>query len=307
MFKRSLILSFAVLILFLSQAAHAALNDFAGTWKNVDRNTRGITTLEINVHGDRIRIQAWGACRPNDCDWGKVRAAAYGPSISADIRQSASVISAVFKQDFKETFLYIARGKGDRINVRSLTRFTDRSGRSNTVGFDSFKRRHAQRPGHVGPGATPLIREDCVNFNWNNTRVRQINGRWKIVEGTHWIMDFGFNRNEARQAHRIIRHYRMTSMCFVGRPDPSFTYFLSEGNAPAGTITGEDSIAFDPHRIAVRKVNNRWKITEGNHWMFDFGHNEEEARTAFALIKKYGFTRTCYVGRPHPSMTYMRR
>lgn len=307
MFRRALTWAAAVMILCLSQAAYAGLDDFAGTWKNVDRDTRGITTLKINVRGKSVRLQAWGACEPEDCDWGRVRATAYGPGISADLRQSASAISAVFKQDFAETFLYITRHKGDRISVNSLTRFTDNSGRSNYVGIASFKRDYALRPGHVGPVKPVHAREDCVSFNWRNIRVRQIDGRWKIVDGTHWIMDFGPKRNEARQAHRIMRHYRMTSMCFVGRPDPSFTYFLSEGEAPAGAMSGEDSIAFNPYRIAVRNVNNRWKITEGNHWIFDFGHNEREALQALALIKKYGFTHTCYVGRPNSSMTYMRK
>ena len=259
------------------------------------------------MNGDKVSLKIWGACEPTDCDWGGVRATAYGTGVSADLGQSASVITAVFRQGFKETYLVITRNKGNRIQVRSMTRFTDNSGRTNYASFASFKRDNTLRPGRVRPMATLQVREDCVRFNWRNTEVRRINGSWKVVEGSHWIMDFGSNRNEARQAHRIIRHYRITSMCFVGRPDPSFTYFLSEGRAPAGAFSGEDSIAFDPHRIAVRKVNNRWKIIEGNHWMFDFGHNEREARQALALIRKYGFTRTCYVGRPNASMIYLRK
>lgn len=306
MFKRAVLLA-AAMIVCLSQAAYAGLDDFEGTWKNVDRNTRGITALKIDVHGTTVRLQAWGACEPTECDWGKVQATAYASGISADLGQSASVLSAVFGQDFKETFLYITLQKGDRIKVHSLTRFTDHSGRSNYVTFASFKRGRTRHPGHVGPETHPLIREDCVSFNWRNIRVRQIDGRWKIVEGSHWIMDFGSKKSEAHQAHRILRHYRLTSMCFVGRPNPSFTYFLSEGRAPAGAISGEDCIAFNPGRIEVRKINNRWKITEGDHWMFDFGSKEQEARQALALIRKYGFTYTCYVGRPHASMTYLRK
>jgi hypothetical protein len=41
--------------------------------------------------------------------------------------------------------------------------------------------------------------------------------------------------------------------------------------------------------------------------MFDFNANEGEARQTLAIIKKYGFTRSCFVGRPDPSFTYLRR
>lgn len=70
-----------------------------------------------------------------------------------------------------------------------------------------------------------LSGEDCTRFNPANVRVSQIGGRWKIVEGSHWIMDFGSKASEAQQALRIIRHHRFTRMCFVGRPNPSMTYF----------------------------------------------------------------------------------
>ena len=30
------------------------------------------------------------------------------------------------------------------------------------------------------------------------------------------------------QALKIIKHYKMNSQCFVGRPDPSMTYFRAK-------------------------------------------------------------------------------
>ena len=151
------------------------------------------------------------------------------------------------------------------------------------------------------------IKEDCVGFNWRNVTVKKINGRWKVVEGNHWIMDFENKEAEARQALRIIKHYQLDQMCFVGRPKPSMTYFLSHDNAPSGSMPGEDCISFNINKIEVKKFGNRWKIVEGSHYIMDFGSNEAEARQAYQIIKKYGFKSTCYVGRPGPSMTYMRR
>jgi len=152
-----------------------------------------------------------------------------------------------------------------------------------------------------------VIREDCIAFDPGRISVEQLRGSWKVVEGNHWLFDFGGNRDEARSAYRIIRHYRMNQSCFVGRPNPSFTYMLSNNTAPAGSLRGEDCVAFDPARLSVERLHGSWKVVEGNHWLFDFGPREDEARQTLSLIRKYGFTKSCFVGRPQPSFKYLRR
>ena len=100
------------------------------------------------------------------------------------------------------------------------------------------------------------IKEDCLGFNWRNVTVKKINGRWKVVEGNHWIMDFENKKAEARHALRIIKHYRLDQMCFIGRPKPSMTYFLSHGNAPSGSMPGEDCISFNINKIWLHPLNS---------------------------------------------------
>jgi len=72
-------------------------------------------------------------------------------------------------------------------------------------------------------------------------------------------------------------------------------------------MKGEDCVGFNPHTIEVKQVQGSWKIVDGNHWMFDFGSNRDEAEQSAAIIRKYGFTQSCFVGRPGPSFTYLRR
>ena len=67
--------------------------------------------------------------------------------------------------------------------------------------------------------------EDAIPFDPQNIEVQQVRGRWKIVEGNHWIMDFDQAEDEARQAWSYILRYGFRFICFVGRPDPSMTYF----------------------------------------------------------------------------------
>jgi hypothetical protein len=154
---------------------------------------------------------------------------------------------------------------------------------------------------------SPEIQEDCIAFDDQKAEAKEISGRWKIVVGNMWMLDFGDNAAEARQALQIIKHYKMNQQCFVGRPDPSMEYYLVDGKAPTGSMPGEDCIGFNPDKIRVARIGNRWKIVEGSHWILDFGSSESEARIAYDIITKYGFRYICFVGRPDASMTYFRR
>jgi hypothetical protein len=161
------------------------------------------------------------------------------------------------------------------------------------------------RPGDVSrPEAGP---EDCISFNQKTAKVKQIQGKWKIVDGSHWMFDFGSNKREAKKALKIIKKHQMNQSCFVGRPNPSFQYMLSGGSAPSGAIAGEDCVSFNPQTATVKQVQGKWKIVDGSHWMFDFGSSKSEARKSLAIIKKYGFSKSCFVGRPEPSFLYLRK
>lgn len=153
----------------------------------------------------------------------------------------------------------------------------------------------------------PSKDEDCVGFNPVTARVSQTNGSWKIVDRDHWLFDFRSNRVAANKALAVIRHYRLDRSCFVGLPDPSFCYMLARGGSPSGAMANEDCVTFDPQRITASKIQNRWKIVSGRHGLFDFGKNEAEARQALAVIRRHGFTHSCFVGRPASDFNYLRR
>ncbi|MEM7063453.1 MAG: serine protease [Cyanobacteria bacterium P01_B01_bin.77] len=153
----------------------------------------------------------------------------------------------------------------------------------------------------------PQTRTDFIPFNPDRAVVRRIRNRWKIVVGNMLLLDFGSNRSEANRTLQIIHHYGFNSQCFVGRPQPSMEFYLVDGEAPSGPFPGEDSIPFDPNALEVQRINGRWKIVEGNHWLMDFGNSQSEARQSLSFILRYGFRYSCYVGRPGPSLRYFRR
>lgn len=157
----------------------------------------------------------------------------------------------------------------------------------------------------------PWIPEDRIAFNRDNVTVGQFGGRWKVVEGNHWMIDTGASKAEADRIVEIIRHYKLRSMCFVGRPTcgdvtPMMYWLTDSEGAPSGSLSGEDAIAFDPTKLQVIDVGGRWKVAEGAHWLLDFGPGHGNAVAALHFIRKYGFNEMCFVGRPGPSMTYFK-
>ncbi len=296
-----LLLGITAFMLCLAQPSLASLNQFAGKWKNVDQNTRGLTTLKIGVRGDKVTVQAWGSCHPKDCDWGKVKAIPYGPGVSANLSKSANALSAVYKENFKITRMII-KPKGNRLRAEVYSHFT-KGDRTDYNAVYSFKK---EVPGGRPPVVRePEIKEDCISFNPKTATVKNMGGRWKIVDGSHLMFDFEGKENDARKALNIIKRYRMNQSCFVGRPGPSLQYMLVSGKAPIGAYQGEDCISFNPKTITVKNINGRWKIVDGSHWMFDFEDKEAEARQAFSIIKRHGFNNSCFVGRPNAKFQYM--
>lgn len=155
-------------------------------------------------------------------------------------------------------------------------------------------------PAHV----RPLFKEDCIGFNPARIAVKNIGNRWKIVEGSHYILDFGDNKAEAITAFKIIKRYGFDQSCFVGRPGPSMTYWLKNGRAVSGSMAGEDCLQHNLANLQVRKLKGSWKIVDGSHWLMDFGTKKSEAKQALQIMRQHGFSQHCFVGRPQPSFEY---
>lgn len=103
---------------------------FSGSWKNVDAETRGLTTLSVRSAGQAVWVHAWGRCHPTDCDWGEVTATAFAPGVEADPANHAHKITAVFQTSFSNTLLTLTPSGDDALMADTETRFTDNSGRS---------------------------------------------------------------------------------------------------------------------------------------------------------------------------------
>ena len=144
-----------LLLLITATCSSASIDQFAGSWNNVDPNTGGITKIEIAASGTSAQVHVWGRCHPSDCDWGTVKAQAFASSASSDLA-GADTLIAVFDSGFSETTL-VMELSGNTLIVDSYDSFTDGSGRSNYLASYKFKKAQAQSeptPGEVIPGET---------------------------------------------------------------------------------------------------------------------------------------------------------
>jgi hypothetical protein len=282
----------ALTMLGLVGPASANIGQFTGTWQNVNSNDRGVIRITITAAGNAVTVHVWGSCTPTPCDWGQAPAVAYGNSVQATLPQEATVLRAEYTQSFARRQIVI-HPAGNQLRVEVLTQFTDNSNRANFGDTDLFNR--------AGIGS-----EDCVGLDPRTTHAAQVQGRWKLVDGSHLLLDFGTNETEARRAEQVVKRYAFEKHCFVGRPNPSFDYWLVDGHSASGGLAGEDCLGFNPANVSVSSAGGIWRMVDGGHAMFAFP-NQAEAEKAVQIVKHYNFNQSCFVGRPDPSMSYQRR
>jgi len=161
-------------------------------------------------------------------------------------------------------------------------------------------------PGPAGAGAT--LGEERVALDWRQAQVRQVGNDWRLVSGNYTIGSFGIHENDARLALAVVQHYRFTEHCFIGRPVPTFGYFVSNGQAPHGLCLGAHNIPFRLEDLTVRKMGDEYVVAAGAQTLLHFGDKQSDAREALQAIKHYRFDCLCTIGSSEKSsMTFLVR
>ncbi|MEY7848731.1 hypothetical protein AB7C87_05950 [Natrarchaeobius sp. A-rgal3] len=74
---------------------------------------------------------------------------------------------------------------------------------------------------------TPFT-EDCISIDHTNLTVEQTaGGEWRLTDGTRRLMTDP-DEEAIRTAKATIEHHEFSRHCFVGRPNPPMTYWLTE-------------------------------------------------------------------------------
>jgi hypothetical protein len=111
-----------------------------GSWKNVSA-TGALAAVKITGVAAAPVVHAFGSCTPTACDWGRVRGITYGASVSS-LRGNTLLAPYVFgfkKSQLAITYARSANGT-EILRVAEYSEFTDGSGRSNYVKYETFVR-----------------------------------------------------------------------------------------------------------------------------------------------------------------------
>ncbi len=104
-------------------------NNFKGVWVNEDEETRSMTKCEIRYEEDRFYIHLWGACHPEDCDWGE--------TATDELDEKTQQLTVNWDQGFVERTqtLVIKNGK---LVLTTNNHYKDDSGRPDNSIVDIF-------------------------------------------------------------------------------------------------------------------------------------------------------------------------
>ena len=154
-------------------------------------------------------------------------------------------------------------------------------------------------------GAATNANETLVSFDPQHVEVVWSQNHWQLVADAHVLKDFGRREVEARLALRLVRDLHLTQHGVIGSPEPVMEYWLSNGRAPHGMTSGLHLVPVDPATLKVEQTQSQWCVRDSAHVLFNFRSNENDARNALAILRKYGFTQIGTLGGMGPSMIVM--
>lgn len=151
-----------------------------GTWINTNAASNSVKQVVVSpTRVGNVTVDAFGACTPTYCEWGKVPAIVYGTSVSAAsgaaFQTNQRFLSA--GTEWSRTTLLgqvVRTDAGPRLNLREMTIFEDGSGRKNYSRDEVFKLGKGQAPALTGNsvntyrlGQRPLLNAAAFG-NWVN-------------------------------------------------------------------------------------------------------------------------------------------
>ncbi|EAU75134.1 hypothetical protein [Synechococcus sp. RS9916] len=133
---------------------------------------------------------------------------------------------------------------------------------------------------------------------------RTITGKWHDTAASQ-------TQNRGTLKLRINSSNKLTRIGRTGAFTGSVWKRVTSNTGSTGSTSRlkEDCLAFNPRALSIRNRGGSggWTITQGRRLLFSFGNKKADAQEALKLMKGYGFNQSCFVGRPDPSMRYLKK
>jgi hypothetical protein len=192
---------------FASATPPIASSVLPGTWANINSATNSVRNIVIQSNGrGGIVVDAFGACTPSSCEWGRVPALVYGPNVSAKTGATFQTNQRFLTSDQREWSRTVLLGKVTRLStgalrltVREMTVFEDGSGRRNFTLVESFALGEGPKTTKDGlpvtgyPIGFPPAALAAMAGDWKNTSASPAVAELKIAisGGTPTVRAFG--------------------------------------------------------------------------------------------------------------------
>jgi len=151
--------------------------------------------------------------------------------------------------------------------------------------------------------ASSLLR--VVRFDWNQLNLKRVDNHWQIWAGKQLIKDVGLVEKDAMEAWRLARDLLFTQYATIPGATPPFEFWLSDDASARGGLVVKNFISINNPMLSVEQISGAWVIRDDGQLLYNFGHQQEAALQALAVMKKYGFNQLGFVGMPKPVMTYL--
>jgi hypothetical protein len=153
------------------------------------------------------------------------------------------------------------------------------------------------------PAPAPgTLNEHLVAFDPDSAELTWSDGHWQIQAGGKILKDFGRHETAARQTLWLIRELVLTQYGTIGGSPPALEYWLHNGAAPQGIPTGLHTSPVDQNSLRIDKIYGQFCLRDGYRILLGFGTNENDARQALAVLKKYAFTQVGMIGQFSPPL-----
>jgi hypothetical protein len=146
------------------------------------------------------------------------------------------------------------------------------------------------------------LAEHLTTFDPETVELTWSDNHWRLLAGTKMLKDFGRQESAARRTLLLIRELRLTQYGTIGGPTPALEYWLHNGAAPQGSPTGLHTTPLDQNSLRVEKGYGQFYLRDGYRILLGFGPNEDDAKQALTVLKKYAFTQVGVIGQFTPPL-----
>lgn len=288
-----------------------AQGSVVGAWESTTPGLGALATLDVQANKWNATVKATAPCGNGVCDWGTAAGKVHYETVEGS--SLFSMVTVVFESDHATTWLLLIPKPQAKLEAQVVVRYKGNDKRFPTYHVQTLRRRPPPPKAVLATATVPTatagpgtgFAESCVHLDPTKFVAKELNGKWWLMCGQGAMASFR-TREDAQRAAQVATALGFDQRCQIGSPRASLYYYLKDRGPPKGAIKGEDCSTFKPTALVVTPVGGRFALTEAGRSLLDFP-TESEAKTALAMIRHHGFTSLCYVGRPDPGLTYLKR